>query len=344
MMRSRIREIARAWPVVVALALLPGCGGGGGGGGSHGGTADEGIEVTVPGRFPDTGSRSSGSIVFDVTPSSDDAADDVLIDITRPHQFANRASLLKNGEFLRFVITTDTGRETSISVRIGSWSADMRHTVAATWGDGCARLYLDGERLADSTYTGELLLVRGTPIVGDYGNFPPSATSVERVTVYGRPLAPEDVLDDFATHAGNVVLGTTTNVSGDGKLGQVCITLHGGGHQVVGTQNDLVWDRGCAELLEDTCQIDPLTGKTLFANLFDDAQLRALVLDFFNTAPIDDGPLYCCTFALQSEEPGRCCSFQITNTGASDPLGLELPSQAVGGRLCPTDAPATCHP
>ena len=98
-------------------------------------------------------------------------------------------------------------------------------------------------------------------------------------------------------------------------------------------------------MIDDTCQVNPSTGKTLFSNRIDDAALRTLVLDFDNTDPIDDGPLYCCTFVLQSLDAGRCCSFQINNTGVSDPLGQAVPSQGIGGRLCATDPPAaTCHP
>jgi len=331
-----------AWPLMAALLLLPACSGGDG----HGGAAQDGFEVRLPGKLPPTGSRTSGSIILDVTPdwSGDDASDDVLVDVTRPFQFDNRLSVVKNRNYLRFVIADDTGRETDLSVPIQSWNPGVQRTVVATWGEGCVHLFVDGELIASGSYPGELLLQPGTPITGDYGTPSGAAAAVTRVTLYGRPLEPEDVHDDFAAHSDAVVLSTSASVSEDGLLSQLCVTLNSNGHQVAGTQNDLIWDGTCARLIEDTCTIDPHTGKTLFTGVRDDS-LRTLVLDFDNTAPIDDGPLYCCTFVMQPTDSGQCCSFLIANTGAADPRGNVIPSQATGGRVCTGAAAASsCQP
>jgi hypothetical protein len=52
-----------------------------------------------------------------------------------------------------------------------------------------------------------------------------------------------------------------------------------------------------------------------------------------NTDPIPNGPLYCCTFTVETA-PGTCCQVEVINVGASEPRGLQLVAVGNTAQLC----------
>ncbi|MGH7788854.1 MAG: LamG-like jellyroll fold domain-containing protein, partial [Candidatus Binatia bacterium] len=130
----------------------------------------EGIKITDRGRmeFPDAGNADgeAGTIAFQVKPewAGSDQTDNALLQIRQEHQWNNRIELVKNGEFLRFILTDDTGREADISVRITDWQAGDLHDVKASWGDGRTSLFIDGQLAGSNEYTGSVRFSDGTPM------------------------------------------------------------------------------------------------------------------------------------------------------------------------------------
>lgn len=130
----------------------------------------EGLKITETGRmeFPNAGNADgeAGTIAFQVKPdwAGSDQTDNALLQIRQEHQWNNRIELVKNGEFLRFIFTPDTGQEADISVRIADWEAGDLHDVKASWGDGRTSLYIDGQLAGSREYTGTLQFGAGTPM------------------------------------------------------------------------------------------------------------------------------------------------------------------------------------
>ncbi len=132
--------------------------------------SDEGLVITERGRveFPNAGNANgdAGTISFRIKPewAGADATDNALVQIRQEHQWNNRLELVKNGEFLRFIITDDTGREADISTRITNWQNLEEHDIKATWGDGHTTLYIDGQVVGQNQYSGQLRFAEGTPM------------------------------------------------------------------------------------------------------------------------------------------------------------------------------------
>lgn len=130
----------------------------------------QGIEIPEDGRveFPNAGNASGdgGTISFKITPewSGADQTDNALVQIRQEHEWNNRLELVKNGEFLRFIITDDTGREADISARISNWESLQEHEIRASWGEGKTTLYIDGQVVGQNQYQGNLRFREGTPM------------------------------------------------------------------------------------------------------------------------------------------------------------------------------------
>lgn len=129
----------------------------------------DGIKITDRGRveFPNAGNASSnGTISFQIKPdwAGADQTDNALVQIRQEHQWNNRLELVKNGEFLRFIVTPDTGQEIDISSRISNWNPNEVHDIQVSWGEGRTTLYIDGEVAGSRTYEGELNFSAGTPM------------------------------------------------------------------------------------------------------------------------------------------------------------------------------------
>ena len=76
--------------------------------------------------FPNAGNANgdAGSISFDIDPqwTGSDQTDNSLVQIRTPNGWDNRMQLVKNGRYLRFILTDNTGRESDISVPIDQWT------------------------------------------------------------------------------------------------------------------------------------------------------------------------------------------------------------------------------
>lgn len=129
----------------------------------------DGLKITDRGRieFPNAGNAGeAGTISFQVKPewSGADQSDNALVQIRGEHQWNNRLELVKNGEFLRFIVTDDTGKETDISTRISNWQPGEQHDVRASWGEGTTTLYIDGQVAGQNSYPGTVHFSDGTPM------------------------------------------------------------------------------------------------------------------------------------------------------------------------------------
>lgn len=118
--------------------------------------------------FPDLGNANpnSGTISLDIVPNwnGSDLTDNSLLQIREPHKWENRMQLVKNGQFLRFIVTDNTGHEADISFKIPDWVEGDAHRVQATWDNGVTTLYVDGKRVGSNTYPGQLQFKPNTPM------------------------------------------------------------------------------------------------------------------------------------------------------------------------------------
>jgi hypothetical protein len=120
-----------------------------------------------------------------------------------------------------------------------------------------------------------------------------------------------------------------------GGTTQVCVGLASDGERVAGTQNDLIWDAGCANLKANSCAAVPDSKKPLHGNTPANlpATYRALIFALDNVDPIRDGKLYCCEFELTGGGDA-CCAVRFDRLGASDPTGNALTTSGQPEKLC----------
>lgn len=151
--------------------------------------------------FPNAGNAKgdAGSISLDIDPkwTGSDATDNSFVQIRTPNGWDNRMQLVKNGRYLRFILTDNTSREADISVPIDHWEPGRPHTVTATWGEGKTQLYIDGQRVGQNTYSGQFQIPPNTPMyVGSDlpgGTYAGAAATIQNFKVYGRRLNDEEV-------------------------------------------------------------------------------------------------------------------------------------------------------
>ena len=79
--------------------------------------------------------------------AGDESGNRILFAVMTPNSFPNRVELLKNGEFLRWIVTESSGREVDLSVRNNAWQPGI-HAVTASWQGGRMELALDGVHLS----------------------------------------------------------------------------------------------------------------------------------------------------------------------------------------------------
>jgi len=128
----------------------------------------DGVKITDRGKieFPNYANGDAATIQFSIKPdwSGADQTDNALLEIRQEHEWANRLELVKNGEFLRFIVTPDSGQEADISVRINDWQPGDQHDVRASYGDGKTYLFIDGNLVGSVPYSGNLQFAQGTPM------------------------------------------------------------------------------------------------------------------------------------------------------------------------------------
>jgi hypothetical protein len=129
---------------------------------------DGGIKVgdTADIKFPNNVSPDAATISFKIQPdwSGSDQTDNALLELRGEHDWSNRIELVKNGDFLRFIVTPNSGQESDISVRITDWQAGDQHDVQASYGDGKTSLYIDGRLAGSNQYTGQLQFADNIPL------------------------------------------------------------------------------------------------------------------------------------------------------------------------------------
>ena len=316
--------------LVSALTTVAACGGSSGG---TGGPGASGVPPPVP--------NDAGTFAFHVQPTGSDPTNESLIAIGSPGQTGDRLSVLKDGTYLRVLVSDSAGEESTLGVSISDWQPGQTHTIAFVWGDGVEQLYIDGHLADQVDHPGVVQLPPGTQALNG---------AITDFQAFGRPLTPEEV----ARLAGTAVATSTppmfgtpakprmsdvtlrvqsTSIAEPDSAGTVCVEMIGGTGFVAGTQNDLAWDLGCVEIGE-TCQANPQHGKSVFTKLHPGPSLRALVLSYSNTDPIDDGVLYCCPFHVASVPSGTCCPVRVQGAAASDSSGHLVLAGGVDGQIC----------
>jgi len=116
--------------------------------------------------FPNGANEQTGTISMDIVPNWNgaDITDNSLLQIREAHQWDNRVQMVKNGQFLRFIVTDNTGHESDISYKIDSWESGDAHRVTASWDNGKTILYVDGKQVGSNTYPGQLQFKKTVPI------------------------------------------------------------------------------------------------------------------------------------------------------------------------------------
>lgn len=120
--------------------------------------SDEGLTFTEASvlAFPDGGNVSgdAGTISFEIEPNwhGNDETNNSLVTLRSEHDWSNRLELVKNGRYLRFILSDATGREADISVPIDAWTPGEAHDVEATWGAQKTALFIDGVKVGENTY------------------------------------------------------------------------------------------------------------------------------------------------------------------------------------------------
>jgi len=134
----------------------------------------DGIKISDTGKiqFPNYANSEAGTISFSIKPewNGSDQTDNALVEIRGQNEWSNRMELVKNGDFLRFIVTDNTGKEADISVRITDWQAGNSYDVKANWGQGQTQLFVDNRLASSNQYTGQIEFPQGTPmyIGGDH--------------------------------------------------------------------------------------------------------------------------------------------------------------------------------
>jgi hypothetical protein len=83
------------------------------------------------------------SITMDTDWAGNDGSGRAFLSISEPSTFPNRIELVKNGDFLRWVVAESSGIEDDMSVNIGQWQPGT-HTVTVSFGAGSAAITVDG--------------------------------------------------------------------------------------------------------------------------------------------------------------------------------------------------------
>ncbi len=151
--------------------------------------------------IPDAGNLKgdAGTISFTLQPEwgGDDKDLASLLQL-RTNDWANRLQIFKDGSYLRFLFTPNTGVEANPAVDISNWEAGQSYQVTTTWGatpagDRFASLYVNGQLVAQQPYDGQLEIPPGTPLYigSDHQGGQPGARGVmSDLKIYDTVRAP----------------------------------------------------------------------------------------------------------------------------------------------------------
>ena len=174
---------------------------------------DQGAYFPPDARFAyaDSGSvqNNAGTITFWMKPAwtADDPRNASLVQF-RTDNWSNRLQIFKNGVYLRYLFTDNTGTETNISVDMSQphhnppWEPEVWHHIAITWGDALITMYADGKTVGQGTYLGELDVPTGTELyVGSdrAGGGPGADATLLRFVVADRVMGADEIQEMYAT-------------------------------------------------------------------------------------------------------------------------------------------------
>jgi len=174
---------------------------------------DEGAYFPPEARFAfaDAGNvkNNAGTIGFWMKPNWD-GTDPRNASLVQYHteNWANRLQIFKNGIYLRYLFTDNTGNETNLSVDMAKeqWVAGDWHHVAVSWGDSLITMYVDGTQRQQGTYLGELDVPSGTALyVGSDapGGNPGADATLQDFVVEDRAMDPAEVNDMYVQGRGS---------------------------------------------------------------------------------------------------------------------------------------------
>jgi hypothetical protein len=171
-------------------------------------TLDEhGAKFSADAQFviPNAGNikGEAGTISFSLEPdwAGSDPSIRSLLQLRGANSFENRLQIFKDGPFMRFLFTPDSGLESGVSYAISSWQPGEQHQITTTWGvspsgEPLAALYIDGQLIRQQTYDGELVVQPGTPLYigSDYqGGAPGAEGSISSLKVFDHPLSSDEI-------------------------------------------------------------------------------------------------------------------------------------------------------
>jgi hypothetical protein len=162
---------------------------------------DEGAYFPPDARFSyaDSGTvqNNAGTISFWMKPNwtAEDPRTASLVQF-RTEDWSNRLQIFKNGVYLRYLFTDNTGTETNVGVDMRResnppWVPGEWHHIAVTWGDSLITMYADGDVTGQGTYFGALDVPTGTELyVGSDrpGGNPGADATLYRFVVADRAL------------------------------------------------------------------------------------------------------------------------------------------------------------
>lgn len=174
---------------------------------------DEGAYFPPEARFAyaDAGNvkNNAGTIAFWIKPNWD-GTDPRNASLVQYHteDWSNRINIFKNGIYLRYIFTDNTGNETNLGIDMSreGWVAGDWHHLAFSWGDSLLTLYSDGMQRAQGTYLGELDVPSGTALwVGSDapGGNPGADATLQDFVVEDRAMDPSEIQDMFAQGRGS---------------------------------------------------------------------------------------------------------------------------------------------
>lgn len=168
---------------------------------------DEGAYFPPNARFAygDAGNlkNNAGTIAFWMKPNWE-GTDPRNASLVQYHteDWSNRINIFKNGIYLRYIFTDNSGSETNLSVDMerDGWVAGDWHHIAVSWGDSLITMYTDGIQRAQGTYLGELDVPTGTALwVGSDapGGAPGADATLQDFVVEDRAMDPAEIQDMF---------------------------------------------------------------------------------------------------------------------------------------------------
>jgi hypothetical protein len=166
---------------------------------------EEGAKFDAEARFaiPNPGlTGEAGTFSFTVQPdwSGQEETDASLVQFRNPNDWNNRIQITKNGQYLRFIFTDDTGNESGAGIAI-RWDPGEQHQVTATWGEDpvtgqkLASLYVDGRLAGQSPYYGSFSPPSGPIYIGSDlpGGGPGARGLLSDFKLYDKRLGPDEV-------------------------------------------------------------------------------------------------------------------------------------------------------